>query len=146
MTDEPGAGAFNEILGERLRLARRSRGWALSDVETASDGMFKASVVGAYERGERALTVHRLVRLASMYGVSVETLLPEVPVFPEATIDLTSVERAESADGLLVDRYLGTIQMMRRGSGGEMTVRSGDLRLLSAMLTESRLPVERQEL
>ncbi len=37
---------------------------------------FKASVLGAYERGERAISVPRLQRLARFYNVPVDQLLP----------------------------------------------------------------------
>ena len=62
--------AFNEALGGRLRKARADRGMSLSAAEKASDGEFKASALGCYERGERSLTAFRLSRLAQLYGVS----------------------------------------------------------------------------
>ena len=37
---------------------------------------FKASVLGAYERGERAISVPRLLRLAEIYEVPADQLLP----------------------------------------------------------------------
>ena len=43
---------YNEMVGERLRSIRRQRGLSLQDVQKLSDQEFKASVVGAYERGE----------------------------------------------------------------------------------------------
>ena len=41
-------------LGMRLREARESRGLSLKAVETASDGSVRASMLGAYERGEHS--------------------------------------------------------------------------------------------
>jgi Helix-turn-helix len=67
----------NAALGRRLREARERRGWRLADVERISKRQIKASVLGAYERGERNLTVPKLYRLASFYGVSVLALLGE---------------------------------------------------------------------
>ena len=64
------------LVGERLRYARKARRMTLSDVEAASDGEFRTSVVGAYERGERGVSVYRLLRLADIYGVSPVDLLP----------------------------------------------------------------------
>jgi len=66
---------FNESLGARLRKARMDRGMSLSAAEKASDGEFKASALGCYERGERSLTSFRLDRLAQLYGVSCNELL-----------------------------------------------------------------------
>ena len=47
------------------------------EVEETTEGEFKASVLGAYERGERAISVPRLHSLASFYGVPVDQLLPK---------------------------------------------------------------------
>ena len=55
-------------VGERLRAIRRQKGLSLHDVEARSTLEFKASVLGAYERGERAISVPRLLRLAEIMG------------------------------------------------------------------------------
>ncbi|MFN5602165.1 MAG: transcriptional regulator, partial [Acidimicrobiaceae bacterium] len=47
---------FTRLVGERLRRIRQQKQWSLSDVEAQSDSEFKASVLGAYERGERAIS------------------------------------------------------------------------------------------
>ncbi len=47
--------SYNEAVGSRLRSIRKQRGLSLQDVEEISGREFKASVLGAYERGERAL-------------------------------------------------------------------------------------------
>src|SRR5213083_1031808 len=64
-------------VGERLRAIRRQKGLSLHDVEARSSGEFKASVLGAYERGERAISVPRLARLALIYEAPVDQLLPD---------------------------------------------------------------------
>jgi transcriptional regulator with XRE-family HTH domain len=66
-------------VGERLRLIRKQKGLSLQEVEASSDQEFKASVLGAYERGERAISVPRLQRLAKFYNVPVDQLLPQDP-------------------------------------------------------------------
>ena len=63
-------------VGGRLRSIRRQKRMSLLDVEAASGKEFKASVLGAYERGERAISVPRLQRLAGLYAVPVAQLLP----------------------------------------------------------------------
>jgi two-component system chemotaxis response regulator CheY len=72
--------SFNQQLGQRLREARQARGLSLLNVEVNSDGEFKASALGCYERGERAITAHRLARLAKLYGVGGGELFGEQPV------------------------------------------------------------------
>src|ERR1700730_1788188 len=65
--------------GERLRDIRRQQGLSLQAVEATSDREFKASVLGAYERGERIISVLRLQRLARFYAVPVAQLPPRDP-------------------------------------------------------------------
>src|SRR5438105_11167961 len=81
------AGGYARRVGERLRAIRKQKGLSLHEVEDASTQEFKASVLGAYERGERAISVPRLQRLARFYNVPVDQLLPppsELAAFPEA--------------------------------------------------------------
>ena len=75
---------FARQLGERLRQIRKQKRLALSDVEAQTRQEFKASVMGAYERGERMISVQRLERLAKFYGVTVDQLLPRDPLQVEA--------------------------------------------------------------
>ena len=73
MDDELGVDAnYTRQVGLRLRGVRRSQRLSLHDVEVSSEKEFKASVLGAYERGERAISVPRLQRLARFYGVPVD--------------------------------------------------------------------------
>ena len=65
-------------MGDRIRVIRRQKRLSLQDVEARSDAEFKASVLGAYERGERAVSVPRLHRLAEFYNVPVDQLLPPI--------------------------------------------------------------------
>ncbi|HEU4319980.1 MAG TPA: helix-turn-helix transcriptional regulator [Acidimicrobiia bacterium] len=124
---------FNYALGQRLRAARRHRGWSLGDVETHTDGEFKASVVGAYERGERAISVQRFARLAQIYGSPPSDLLP-ASADPELVIDLDALT---VEDGDLVDRYMAAIQMMRKQPGVE-EVRDSDRAVISSLLQSVR--------
>lgn len=124
---------FNYALGQRLRAARRHRGWSLGDVEAHTGGEFKASVVGAYERGERAISVQRFVSLSEVYSTPASELLP-APFDPELVIDLDALA---GEDGDLVDRYLAAIQMMRKQPGVD-EVRDSDRALISSLLQSAR--------
>ncbi len=68
-------------VGSRLRSVRKQKKLSLQAVEMASGQEFKASVLGAYERGERSISVPRLQRLAHLYNVPVDQLLPQDNVF-----------------------------------------------------------------
>ncbi len=126
---------FNMSLGQRLRAARRQRGWSLGDVEAKTEGEFKASVVGAYERGERAISVQRFVRLAESYSVPAAELLP--PIQGEGlVIDLDALSEDGTDD--LVERYLAAIQLLRK-EPGDMEVRGSDRAIINS-LARSRQP------
>lgn len=130
---------FNIEVGERLRLARRSRGLSLFDVEGESGGEFKASVLGAYERGERSVSAARLWRLAQIYEVHVASLLPgaERTALDDqgVLVDVDSAESLSDEQGELVDRYLSAIQVMRKDPRGPtLAVRKSDLRVLNALI------------
>ena len=143
MGDTP---TFNELVGARLRSIRKQRGLSLQDVQRLSGGEFKAAVVGAYERGERSLSLPRLHRLAAFFQVPITQFLPQeesgdtgVVPLPSGgvTIDLNRVESLEGAEGDLIDRFLRSIQMMRQDFNGKvLTIRRDDLRLLALLLDE----------
>lgn len=137
---------YNELVGRRLRSIRKQRGMSLQDVQRVSDQEFKAAVLGAYERGERSLSVPRLRRLSMFYGVPVTQLLPPetdegapVPVSTGGmTIDLNRVEQLSGDDAVVVERFLRGIQMMRQDFNGKvLTIRSNDLRTLSMLVDQS---------
>ncbi|MFQ5555336.1 MAG: transcriptional regulator [Acidimicrobiia bacterium] len=137
---------YNELVGNRLRSIRRQRGLSLQDVQKLSEQEFKAAVLGAYERGERSLSLPRLHRLATFYGVPVTQLLPQddadrpIPRVPAGgmTIDLNRVERLSGQDAIVVERLLRGIQMLRQDFNGKvLTIRSTDLRTLAMLLDQS---------
>lgn len=143
---------FNHAVGDRLRDARRARGWSLIEVEEASDGEFKASVLGAYERGERSVSAARLWRLAQIYEVHVATLLPGAGRTDDdddterVMVDVDAADGVSAEQGELIERYLTAIQVMRKDSGGPtLAVRKSDLRVLNALLESdsSRAALER---
>jgi transcriptional regulator with XRE-family HTH domain len=137
----------SEEIGERLRAIRRQQGLSLHDVEAKSGQEFKASVLGAYERGERALSVSRLLRLAELYDVPADQLLPrghEVEIDltrgtpgegSPLTIDLVRLNELEEPDAEVLARYAATIQLQRQDFNGRMlTIRRDDVRVLAAVL------------
>ena len=89
---------YAQRVGERLRLIRKQKGLSLQDVEATSDQEFKASVLGAYERGERAISVPRLQRLAKFYNVPVDQLLPQDPDGFSPPRDDEVIDLTEAAD------------------------------------------------
>ncbi len=140
---------YSRKVGERLRAIRRQKRLSLQDVEAASELEFKASVLGAYERGERAISVPRLQRLARFYNVPVDQLLPadEGPAFGDAagtglpidersfTIDLRRLEDLTGPEADMLNRYLTMIQVQRQDFNGRvLTIRKDDLRAIACIL------------
>lgn len=160
-TDAGGDRDDAATLGARLRRLRRQQRMSLQEVEAASGQEFKASVLGAYERGERAISVPRLQRLARVYRVPVGELVPseqeqrsdapeghdgaardpstgtrvrrraDTPV----TIDLAALARLAQREGELLARYVRTIELQRGDYNGRMlTVRRDDLTAIGCIL------------
>ena len=111
---------FDRALGERLRAARRRKGWSLHEVERSSNNEFKSSVLGAYERGERSISVQRLHRLARIYAIDVAHLIPSADEVDskETVIDLDAMGTADPSVSEAIDRFLSTIQLRRRSADG----------------------------
>jgi transcriptional regulator with XRE-family HTH domain len=143
--------SYAQAVGERLRNVRFQKALSLHDVEVTSRDEFKASVLGAYERGERSISVPRLQRLARFYGVPVDQLLPR-DADDEAAgdshgpgtspgkvrIDLVRLLETEGPECTVLQRYVSMVQMQRGDFNGRvLTIRSDDLRALASVLEQS---------
>ncbi len=138
---------YARSVGERLRNVRLQKGLSLHEVEMSSDQEFKASVLGAYERGERAISVPRLHRLARFYGVPVDQLLPrdseDEPV-PDSSggpspqrvrINLQRLGEVEGPEKAALARYCNLVQVQRGDFNGRiLTIRGDDLRAIASAL------------
>lgn len=132
-------------LGRRLRSVREQQGLTLRSAAQRSDGLFAASLLGAYERGERAVSAQRLAELADVYEVPVHALLPEHPVeidlrddrAPSVSIDLLAIDR-DDPDMQAVERFVRRIRTLRSDPSSVITIRSDDIELLSAVLEINR--------
>ncbi len=157
------AQAYARRVGQRLRAIRRQKGLSLQEVEAASSHEFKASVLGAYERGERIISVPRLQRLAGYYNVPVDQLLPPNAELDRAmgsslgagasdgedgertlpspdkarekvTFDLARFRDVADPELEMVRQYLNSIQVMRQDFNGRMlTIRRDDIRAIAGM-------------
>lgn len=138
-------GGYSVQVGERLRAIRKQKRLSLHDVEAQSTQEFKASVLGAYERGERALSLPRLDRLAQFYRVPVDQLLPRRGNDPEVSnggahhpklaIDIVRLTQLSGAPFEMLARFLRMIQVQRQDFNGRvLTIRADDQRAIAAML------------
>ncbi len=140
-------------VGQRLRAIRRQKRLSLQEVEAASGQEFKASVLGAYERRERVISVPRLQRLAGFYTVPVDQLLPRdadppppaadgddpepiVPAGPrKITFDLSRFAQQDlPPEVAMVHQYLASIQVLRQDFNGRvLTIRQDDIRAIAGL-------------
>jgi transcriptional regulator with XRE-family HTH domain len=117
---------------------------SLQEVEANSHEEFKASVLGAYERGERSISLPRLRRLADLYDVPIEQLLPKEVELADGrsstestklAIDLVKLANIEGSGFATLSRYLSMIQVQRGDFNGKvLTVRADDVRAIAVML------------
>ena len=144
--------AYRGLVGERIRSIRTQKRLSLQEVEARSEAEFKASVLGAYERAERAISVPRLQRLANFYNVPVDQLLPGEDVLNELdggspsqadidmtersiVIDLTKLGESKTSESEVINRYLKIIQVKRQDFNGRvLTIRRDDLQALAAII------------
>ena len=144
--------AYRGLVGERILSIRKQKRLSLQEVEARSEAEFKASVLGAYERAERAISVPRLQRLANFYNVPVDQLLPGEDVLNELdggspsqadidmtersiVIDLTKLGESKTSESEVINRYLKIIQVKRQDFNGRvLTIRRDDLQALAAII------------
>ena len=133
---------YAKVLGERLRGIRLQKGMSLHDVQRSSQGKWKAAVVGAYERGDRNVTVAKLSELADFYGVPVSEVLPEDPTAApvaadrgrRVVLDLEGLERVPDGDRDPLERFASAIQVQRGDFNGRvLTIRQDDLLALALL-------------
>ena len=129
---------INKRVGGHIRRLRKQKGLSLLDVETASKKEFKASVLGAYERGERTISAPRLAALADVYRVPMQAMLP-----PDGrasndgapagiALDVERLNQVQTPEGQLVARFVRLLQAQRRDWAERVVrIRSDDIRVLA---------------
>lgn len=139
---DPAGDTYQERLGARLRAVRRAQGLRLQDVEERSEGNFKAVVVGSYERGDRAVSAHKLAALAAFYEVPVAELLPEEE-WPRArlregtlAVDVQQLrDRSDDPELAPLLRLVQHVQWLRDDYNGQvLSLRTDDLRTIAVSM------------
>ena len=133
---------YAKALGERLRDIRLQKSMSLQNVQEASEGRWKAAVIGAYERGDRNVSIARLAELADFYGVPVPKILPENggrsargnPRDDNIVLDLEELQRVPRAEREPLERFASAIQIRRGDYNGRMlSIRKDDLVFLGLL-------------
>lgn len=134
---------FAVEIGRALRRARQARGLTLRQVAGLSQNRFKATSVAGYERGERTISVERLLELCDVYGASATAVLGEIVRAVggrlEPEIDLTLLERMGTAEGTLLSSFVRQIRAQRGEAASETIVlRDADLDVLATAAGTTR--------
>jgi transcriptional regulator with XRE-family HTH domain len=132
---------ISEAVGEALRRARRGRNLTLHDVRRISNGRFKPSSVGSYERGTRTISVPLLCELSAVYGIPPDRVLADALSIAggesqvEVVIDLNRLPKLEGEDGRIVSEFVGQVQSLRGDVGSKaITLRSADVQVLATAI------------
>jgi transcriptional regulator with XRE-family HTH domain len=139
-----------------LRAIRKQRGWTLKEVEEISGGVWKAVVIGSYERCDRSLSLNKAVSLARFYEVPLDVLLgltgeKENPQSTQQSfshrllIDMRAVSNIGFTNDFTVaiKKYLNYIVSKRRDWNGEiLSLRSGDLSIISLISEKSESEID----
>lgn len=135
--------AISVAIGEALRRARKGSKLTLHDVKRISNGRFKPSSVGSYERGTRTISVPLLCELAALYGVPPDRVISDALASQGAeaprgvVIDLNRLPRLEGEDGRVLSEFVGQVRSLRGDLASDViTLRAGDLEILASALGE----------
>lgn len=133
---------INQLCAAKVRALRLRHGWTLDECERRSGGEFKSVVLGAYERGTRAISLARLQRLAEFYEVSMAYFFSHSQDIEPADrwiIDIRALRKAitiePTRDLISLQSALAMIATDRGDWAGEfLTVRGSDRRLVLSMI------------
>ena len=140
---EPSCTTSRSVAGCELFASRRvspSRG--RGEERTGVQGLSARRL----REGERSLSLPRLQRLAAFYGVPVDQLPTRRPLGRGTAAALGQrwdhhrpvAPRGVGAPTELLERFVKTIQLMRQDFNGRvLTIRRGDLRLISGLMAKS---------
>jgi len=140
-----------EEIAAAIKAVRKSKGLTLKDVEEKSAGLWKAVVIGSYERCDRALSVKKAINLANFYQVPLEELLglrSETKRAPsgkitldiratnsQASADTNMVEPLERARTIAICNFATLICAKRRDWNGEvLSIRNSDLTTIALLI------------
>lgn len=132
-------------IGSRLRSLREQRQMSMLDVEQSSSGDIVPSTIGAYERGDRTISLPRLNRLARLYNVPIEHLLPNAtgerqairsaPIAEPLTINSRRLDGLSGEPFLSLMRFIELIKLQRSDPERHIiTLRCADAVVVAAIL------------
>ena len=131
-----------EEIAAAMKLVRRGKGMTLRDVETKSGGVWKAVVIGSYERCDRALSIKKAINLANFYQVPLNELLglgsqSKMPSREKITLDIRATSNSDSQENDIKSlRNFATLICAKRQdwNGEVLSIRTSDLTTIGLLL------------
>jgi transcriptional regulator with XRE-family HTH domain len=129
--------AQEEILKvcQRLRSVREAKSLTLLDVEEKSGGEVTAVALGSYERGDRQISLSKLLQIARVYELPASEILTQKTERVEPiriTVDLRKIRQSARSESVKTTRVLREIANLRGDWNGEIiSIRATDLTNLS---------------
>jgi transcriptional regulator with XRE-family HTH domain len=145
-TKNPPRNKYGKDVGARLRTIRLQQGMTLLEVESRSEGRWKAVVVGSYERGDRAISANKLMALAEFYAVPAAALMSDFGAMASipskssgvvrTLVDLPALRACPAEIIVTMKGLVSALERARNDWNGQVfSLRRTDLTML-AMLAE----------
>jgi transcriptional regulator with XRE-family HTH domain len=138
---------LDQIRG-RIRQLRREKGLTLLECEILSRGRIRAVVLGAYERGDRSMSLKKVIEIAELFGVPLAHLIA-ADLQPEQSriagsrhiYDLRALRAlAPSEQKILLSRYLSRIAEQRGDWAGEViSIRQADVEAIARLVDSEEI-------
>lgn len=120
---------------QRLRSVREGKSLTLLEVEQKSGGKVTAVALGSYERGDRQISLSKLLQIARVYEIPASEILTQKTerVSPmRITVDLRKIRQSARSESVKTTRVLTEIVKLRGDWNGEIiSIRATDLTNLS---------------
>jgi transcriptional regulator with XRE-family HTH domain len=132
--------SYSRKVGARLRSIRKQKGLTLQQVEVLSNKRLKGSLLAAYERGDRNISVTRLQQISHLYATPIQELLPEDLGLPDegqeplrVSIDLEQLASLPERQAGPLAKHVHIVQEQRQAPVERvLTIRTADLENLAA--------------
>jgi transcriptional regulator with XRE-family HTH domain len=143
----------SERIRIRIRQLRRERGLTLRDFEEKSGGRIRAIVMGAYERGDRSMSLGKLIEISKVFGIELSHLIGSAELTQSSGTQSSGTPTSaapssryifdlrvlnsldESPQKVILLRYLSRIAEQRGDWGGEViSLRQSDIESLSKVI------------
>jgi transcriptional regulator with XRE-family HTH domain len=115
----------------RLRRIREGKKLTLAQAAELSKGAVTAIALGSYERGDRSISIGKLLTIAEMYGVPISELFTpsdKEVINSTTTLDIRKLKRSNSELSNQVSSVVRRITQLRSDWNGEIiSLRATDI-------------------